>query len=146
MVEELDRRCRRCIRQNLDCVPSTATRGDRSKCKGCRLVWVPCIFELGFPFKDLSSGLIPQQPTTTIRTACQLRIPSSPPSSPPPPPQSNSPPPRLPIAVERRQRTNPRVDWGRKRLKGRIYVSEKFDSKEKGICRRRKEKRKEIGN
>ncbi|KAI9615072.1 hypothetical protein H4Q26_011611 [Puccinia striiformis f. sp. tritici PST-130] len=36
-------RCDGCRRRNEDCIPSSATRGDRSKCEGCRLRRVACI-------------------------------------------------------------------------------------------------------
>ncbi|POW21580.1 hypothetical protein PSHT_02261 [Puccinia striiformis] len=36
-------RCDGCQRRNEDCIPSSATRGDRSKCEGCRLRRVACV-------------------------------------------------------------------------------------------------------
>ncbi|KAI9623647.1 hypothetical protein H4Q26_014374 [Puccinia striiformis f. sp. tritici PST-130] len=36
-------RCDGCQRRNEECIPSSATRGDRSKCEACRLRRVACI-------------------------------------------------------------------------------------------------------
>ncbi|KNZ43911.1 hypothetical protein VP01_9726g1, partial [Puccinia sorghi] len=79
----IDRRCEECVQMNLECGPSTASQGNRMKCKSCRLRKVACRLPNGFPFKDPESQTIPplppsQVPSCRCRRRRIIRIPNTP--------------------------------------------------------------------
>ncbi|KNZ62171.1 hypothetical protein VP01_13041g1 [Puccinia sorghi] len=71
-----ERRCKECVRMNLECGPSTASRGSQMKCESCRCRKVLCRFPNGFPFKDPGSRAIPPLPPSQVpsRRFCRRQI------------------------------------------------------------------------
>ncbi|POV95585.1 hypothetical protein PSHT_15587 [Puccinia striiformis] len=63
-------RCDGCRRRDEDCIPSSATRGDRTKCEGCRRRRVPCTFTYNPQNSTTSTdrGNIRNPTTTTDRS------------------------------------------------------------------------------
>ncbi|KNZ47597.1 hypothetical protein VP01_6295g1 [Puccinia sorghi] len=58
---------------NLECGPSTASRGNRMKCESCRCQKVACRFPNGFPFKDPESQAIPPLPPSQV-PSCAVEL------------------------------------------------------------------------
>ena len=80
-VQIQDRRCTECSRMNLECAPSTASRGNRLKCEACRRRKVACRFPLGFPFDQPNPQPLPplpNRPPTIRRRRSTIRHPVSP--------------------------------------------------------------------